>query len=80
MNCFCVGAVMKFEINRDLIMSVKSARTKYFADLEAKKETELKNICEKRNLEKETEEKASKKSQLQEVNSRIKQTNIFEKS
>ena len=55
---------MKFEINRDLIVSVKSARAKYFADLEAKKEIVLKNMREKVKLEKEEkerEEKASKK-------------------
>ena len=76
----CVVGVMKFEINRDSIVSVKSARAKYFADLEAKKETELKNMREKEKLRKEKEEKCCKKSQLEEVNSRIKQTEIYLKS
>ena len=71
-----VGGVMKFEINQNLIVSVKFARAKYFAGLEAKKVIELKNILEKEKLQKEREEKASKKNHLEEVNSRIKQTEI----
>ena len=52
-------------------MSAKSARAKYFDDLDTKKEIEL---------EKEREEKTSKKSQLEEVNSTIKQTEVYLKS
>ena len=37
-----VGGIFKFSINGDLISSVKSARSKYVADLEAKKEIEEK--------------------------------------
>ena len=42
-------------------MTVKSARARHFTDLEAKKESELKNMREKENLEKERKKKASKK-------------------
>lgn len=43
-------------------MPVKSARTRRFTDLEAKKESELKNMREKEKLEKERKKKASKKA------------------
>ena len=67
----------EFEINRDLIVSMKSAGAKYFADLQAKKQIEMKNVHEKENLEKKRKEKASKKSKLEEVKFRIRQTEIY---
>ena len=45
-------------------MPVKSARARRFTDLEAKKQSELKNMREKEKLEKERKKKASKKVSL----------------
>ena len=61
-------------------MSTKSARAKYFDDLlRYKKRNWAKKYPWIRKV-KEREEKTSKKSQLEEVNSRIKQTEIYLKS
>lgn len=66
--------VKEFEINRDLIVFMKSAWAK---DLQAKKQIEMKNMHEKENLEKKRKEKASKKSKLEDVKFRIRQTEIY---
>lgn len=51
----------EFEINRDLIVSMKSAGAKYFADLQAKKQIEMKNVHEKEFREEKKRESFQKK-------------------
>ena len=51
----------EFEINRDLIVSMKSAGAKYFADLQAKKQIEMKNVHEKREFREEKKRESFQK-------------------
>ena len=59
-------------------MSVKSTRAKYFADLDAKKEIEVKNMRgkEKKSQRRKEKRELPKTSQLEKVSSRIKQTEM----
>ena len=63
-------------------MSVKSTRAKYFADLDAKKEIEVKNMRgkEKKSQRRKEKRELPKTSQLEKVSSRIKQTEMCLKS
>lgn len=51
----------EFEINRDLSVSMKSTGAKCFADLQAKKQIEMKNVHEKREFREEKKRESFQK-------------------
>ena len=60
----CVGGVMKFPINRELLSSVKGAHGRYLADFEAETGLREKEEREKKEAEKEKEENVEKNESL----------------
>ena len=72
MSC---GSIFDFPINCDLITSVTSAKAKYIADLEAKKELEEKQKREQLKIRTEEAKRMGKKNRLENIDKVIKVKN-----